>query len=194
MGSVFRKTFTKPLPKGAETFNRNGQRFARWKNAKGKKQTAEVTTGKGGLERIIRKAGTYTAKYRDGSGVVVEKATGCRDETAARSMLADLERRAELVKANVLTAAEDAISDHQDMPLGEHIAAFGEHSTANRVSKTYLEDSLRYLRRLAAECTFSKLSDLDRSALERRLVRRTDEGMSARTCNAYRSAMVRFCN
>lgn len=147
-----------------------------------------------GQDRIVLTAGTFCAKYRNGSGVVVEKATGCRDETAARSVLAELERRAELVKSKVLTAAEDAVSDHQDTALAEHIAAFGEHLTANRVSKTYHEDSLRYLRRLAAECPFSKLSDLDRSALERWLARRADEDMSARTCNAYRAAAVRFCN
>ena len=47
-------------------------------------------------------AGTYTAKYRDGSGIVREMATGCRDESAARSILGKLERRAELVKGEVL--------------------------------------------------------------------------------------------
>jgi hypothetical protein len=32
MGSVFKKTYTKPLPAGAELFSRKGQRFARWKD------------------------------------------------------------------------------------------------------------------------------------------------------------------
>ncbi len=35
MGTVYRKTFTKPVPAGAETFTRKGQRFARWKDRKG---------------------------------------------------------------------------------------------------------------------------------------------------------------
>ena len=39
-------------------------------------------------------------------------------------MLADLERRAELVKAKVITAAADAVSDHQDVPLAEHFDAY----------------------------------------------------------------------
>jgi hypothetical protein len=62
-------------------------------------------------------ARTYTAKYRDGNRYVQEVATGCRDESAAWSILAKLERRAELVKGEVLTAAEDAIVDHQGTPL-----------------------------------------------------------------------------
>ena len=74
MGTVYRKTFTKPLPAGAEVFIRKGERFA-------------------------------------------------RDETAARRVLGELERRGELVKSGVMTAAEDAIADHQSTPLETHLAA-----------------------------------------------------------------------
>jgi len=97
MATVFKKTFTKPVPDGSETVIRKGVKLARWKNAKGKTRTTRLTTGKDGSERIIVEAATYTAKYRDGQGVVREVATGCRDETAARRVLAELGRRAELV-------------------------------------------------------------------------------------------------
>ena len=36
MGTVFRKTATKPLPAGAKIIVRKGQRLAEWKDAKGK--------------------------------------------------------------------------------------------------------------------------------------------------------------
>ncbi|MCH7885841.1 MAG: hypothetical protein IIC01_11410 [Planctomycetes bacterium] len=35
-GTVYKKTYTKPLPPDAEAFTRKGERFARWKDAKGK--------------------------------------------------------------------------------------------------------------------------------------------------------------
>ena len=58
MGTVYRKTFTKPLPAGAEIIVRKGQRLAEWKDAKGKTRTAPVTTGKdgktGSLSRLAR--------------------------------------------------------------------------------------------------------------------------------------------
>jgi hypothetical protein len=50
MGTVYRKTATKPLPEGAETFTRKGNRLARWKDAKGKTRTAPLTTGKDGTD------------------------------------------------------------------------------------------------------------------------------------------------
>lgn len=111
MGTVFKKTVTKPLPAGAEIFVRKGQRFARWKDAKERTRTAAVTTGKHGADRLTMESRTYYAKYRDGGRIVRVVKTGCRDETAARSVLADFERRAELVRAKVITAGEDAAAD-----------------------------------------------------------------------------------
>ena len=45
MGTVIKKTVTKPVPAGAETFVRKGERFARWKDRKGKMRTAPLTVG-----------------------------------------------------------------------------------------------------------------------------------------------------
>jgi len=118
MGTIFRKTFTKPLPAGAKIIVRDGERLARWKDAKGRTRTA-IMVGDDAADpnRIIATAGTYTAKYRDGNGRVVEVTTGCRDQDTARRVLADLGRRRELVLAKVITAAENAVADHQSTPL-----------------------------------------------------------------------------
>jgi len=193
MGTVYRKTATKSMPAGADITTRKGERFARWKDRKGRTRTAPLTTGRDGSDRIVVAARTYTAKYRDGQGVVREVPTGCRDETAARSVLADLQRRAELVKGRVLTAAEDAIADHQDTPLAEHVAAFIDHQKAKGVSRR-LNDTLSQLRRVAGDCGFRRLADLDASRLERWLVARKAERMSAATRNEYRGAWVTFAN
>ena len=53
MGSVFKKSATKPVPAGAELFTRKGQRFACWKTAKGKTSTARLTVGKDGQDRLV---------------------------------------------------------------------------------------------------------------------------------------------
>lgn len=194
MGTVYKKTYTKPLPPNAEIFTRKGERFAKWKPSKGKTQTAPVTTGKDGSDRIVLKAGTYTAKYRDGSGIVQEKATGCRDKEAAARVLGDLERRAELVKANVISAGEDAISDHQDTPLAEHVTDFIAHQTAKEVSPVRVANTRSQLRRVMEDCGFQRYTDLSGLVLERWLLSRAGEGMSAGTRNQYRAAWVNFAN
>src|SRR5271166_4482892 len=181
MGAVFKKTATKPLPTGAEIFTRKDERFARWKNAKGRTRTAPITTGRDGQDRIVITARTYTAKYRDGSGYVQIVPTGCRDETAARSILADLERRAVRVKSKMLTAAEDAVVDHLATPFVEHTTDYLAAHDANGTSSMHRDNVRRALRRVAADCNFSTLADLNRNAFDRWLAARATEKMSART-------------
>ena len=194
MGTVYKKTFTKPLPAGAEIFTRKSERLARWKPAKGRTRTAPLTVGKDGSDRIVVTVGTYTAKYRDGSGVVQEKATGCRDKEAAGRVLADLERRAELVKAKVISASEDAIADHQDMPLAEHFEAYIDHQKARELNRVRIQNTRNRLSRLAEDCDFRRLGDLSAVALERWLVTRQAEGMGAGNRNEYRQELVGFGN
>ena len=69
MGSVYKKKYTKPVPDGAEAFTRKGQKHVRWTDHRGKRKTAKLTIGKDGSDRLLVEAGTYTAKYRDGSGI-----------------------------------------------------------------------------------------------------------------------------
>ena len=194
MGTVYRKTVTKALPPAAEIFVRKGERFARWKDAKGKLRTAPLTTGRDGQERIVITAATFTAKYRDGGRIVREVPTGCRDEVAARSILADLERRAQLVKGKVITAAEDAISDHQIAPLAVHFAAYTAHRKAKGLNATRIKNTTARLDRLAAECNFRYLADLSGTALESWLADRAAEGMSAGNRNEFRQELIGFGN
>lgn len=140
MGTVFKKSFTKPLPAGAEVFTRQGQQFARWKDAKGKVRKAAATTGTDGRARILIESRTYFAKFRDGGKVVRVVSTGCRDEQAARSVLADLERRAELVKAGVMTPKEDQIADHQATALAEHFEAYESSLRSKGVTDSHRKE------------------------------------------------------
>jgi hypothetical protein len=70
MGSVYRETYTKPLPEGAEILTRDGQRHARWTDRRGRKRVAKVTTGRDGSTRIVLEATTHVAKFRNGAGRV----------------------------------------------------------------------------------------------------------------------------
>lgn len=182
------------MPAGAEIFVRKGQRLARWKDSKGKTRTAPLTVGEDGSDRLLIESPYYIAKYRDGKRLVQEVSTGCRDESAARQVLADLERRAELVKAGVMSNAESAVADHSATAIAEHFAAFEKHLRAKGVTDVHREDTGRFLRRLAKECSFSTLAELSREKLEHWLALKSGEGMSARTRNAYRNAAVAFGN
>ena len=193
MGSVFRKTATKPLPTGAKIIVRKGKELAEWVDGKGKRRTAPVTKGRDGSTRIVITARTYTAKFRDGSGIVREVATGCRDESAARSILTELERRAEKVKGKLITAAEDRMIDHQKTLLSEHLEAYLVHLRAEGDSDVHISDTRRLASKVIADCGFARLSDVDQESVEKWLVQREAEGMGARTRNSYRQAVRGLC-
>jgi integrase len=192
MGTVFKKTVTRPLPQGAELFTKQGQQFAKWKPTKGRARTAKVTIGKDGSTRILDEAGTYTAKYRDGEGIVCEVSTGCRDEDAARSVLSKLERRAELIRSEVISPAEAATADHQRTPIADHFAAYLNHVRAKGATGAHIADLKRKAERLFNDC-FATLRDIDAEKLESWLNSRQAEGTSARTRNAYLQAVRGFC-
>ena len=120
--------------------------------------------------------------------------TGCRDETAARSVLQELEFRADKVRSKMRTADEDAVIDNLATALAVHVAAFLEHQEAKGITKTQIENTRSRLNRIAADCRFKHLSDLNATALERWLVARQGEGMGAATRNGYREAWITFGN
>jgi len=179
MGNVFKRWVTRPLPEGARLAGRGKKRVAVWTDASGKKHKAPVTAGK--PPRIRERAGTYSAQYRDGDGVVRRVPTGCRSIDAARAVLAELERKAEHVKSGVLTQAQANVAGHADTPVTEHVAAYVEHLTRKRgrgahrtTSKGHVENVERDLRAGMAECGFRWLRDLNRDAVARWVARLLD--------------------
>jgi integrase len=194
VGTVFKKTVTRPLPPEAEIVVRKGESLARWKDRRGKTRTAPLTVGKDGSERIVTESPYYVAKWRDGAGVVRVEATGCRDEQAARQVLADLERRAELIRAGVMTTAEAATGEHSGRAIAGHFDAYLTHFESAGASAKHRYEVRRLLYRLAGDCCFGRLADLDAGAVERWLVQRAGEDMSASTRNSYLAAAVAFVN
>jgi integrase len=194
MASVFRKKVTKPLPAKAEVFLRKGDRIARWKDGRGRNRTAPVTTGRDGTDRIVIQAATYTAKYRDGQGVVREVATGCRTKDGALSVLRELTGRAEKVRAQIISPEEDRIADHQVTTLQEHIASYVDHQTVKGVHPARVDNTRSRLKRVATDCGLVRLGDVNAPALERWLLDRQNEKMSAGARNGYREAWIGFAN
>jgi len=193
MGTVFRKTVTRPMPAGAELFTKNGETKVRWK-VKGKTKTARTTTGRDGTLRIVEETGTFLAKYRDGEGIVREVPTGARTRDGALTILRDLETHAEKVRCRILTPTESNVADAQRRPIADHFAAYRDHQIAKGLSKVRIANTQRRLAALANECGFGRLSDLDANSFERWLAVRTAAGMSPGNRNEYRQELVGFGN
>jgi integrase len=217
MGSVFRAKVTRPLPAGATIVTRGGEQWAEWRDASGKRKRARTAGPKASRPGIIVEAATFTAKFRDGAGVVRKVATGCRTRDAAKQVLADLEARSEKVRAGMLSPREAEATEHLSTPIEEHIDAYlkvlansrGKGAHPN-VSKTHVDNVRRGLGDITEACGFKTLRDLDRQKVldwASESLRRPDETITKkdgtvrirkapgpRTINAKLIALTAFGN
>jgi integrase len=196
---VFRKSWTAPLPLGphAEIVEQRGKRIApppRYRIRSGKLRTAEVFTAADGRVRMRGTTKSYIAKFRDAAGYWIERPTGCSDETAARAVLAQLERRAELVKAGVLTPEEDAASRHGAESIETNLDAWRDHLRLKGSTEHWYTQARRRVARVANDRGVKRLRDFTAATVERWLTDQTDQNMSAGTRNGYRQACVTFIN
>ncbi len=199
MATVYRRSYTMPMPKNAEIIDRNGETLAQWVDAHGKKHTEQTTTGRKGQLKVIRYAPTFWAQYRDADGRMVVESTGCRDKQAARHVLAEKLKRVEHIKAGILNAQECRTADHSSLPLESHVATYMQHLKAKtirgrKVSEGHRSNVQRQLRILLKDCGFKRLRDISRDAMEKWMNRAEVSGMGARTRNTYRAAIIAFCN
>jgi len=199
MANIFRKTYTQPLPKHAEIIERRGRRMVMWFDRRGRRKYDEMTTGTRGEPKIIRESPTYFARYRDADGMERIESTGCKDEQAARQVLADLVKRVEHRKAGIITPEQDRQANHADRTIGRHVADYLEHLKAKtvrgrKVSAKHRKNVERHLSKVIGDCGFRLLGDITRTTMEKWMNQREADCMGARTRNMYRSAIVGFCN
>ncbi|MBY0313664.1 MAG: hypothetical protein K2W85_16490, partial [Phycisphaerales bacterium] len=185
---------------GVEIVEQRGKRIApppRYRIRSGKLRTAEVLWGGTAGDGRVRMRGTtksYIAKFRDAAGYWIERPTGCSDETAARAVLAQLERRAELVKAGVLTTEEDAASRHGAESIETNLDAWRDHLRLKGSTEHWYTQARRRVARVATDRGVKRLRDFTAATVERWLTDQAEKRMSAGTRNGYRQACVTFIN
>ncbi len=194
MATIFKKTYTHPLPAEAEIIQRRGKQIARWKDGRGNTQMEETTIGRDGKLRIVQKSPVYTARFRAADGVVKFITTGCREKQAAEKVLADLLGREEKIKSGILSSDESQIAMFTKRTLKEHVKDFLHHLEAKGCTEKHRRERNRYLRTLFSACGFQKLTQLKHGPVEKWMLQQQTRGVSARVRNAYRASLLGFCN
>ncbi len=199
MATVYRKTYTMPLPRQAQLVEQYGRTLAKWVDCKGKRHLDQTTVGKKGQVKIIRYAPTYWAQYRDADGQMVIESTGCRDKQAAQHVLAQRVKRVEQIKAGILTAQQCRTADYAGLLLQEHVDAYLDHLRCKtvrgkRVSHAHCDNVQRQLKTLLKDCNYRRLQDMTRESMQKWMNLAEQAGKSSRTRNTYRAAIIAFCN
>ncbi len=197
MARLIRKKHTRKLPDGATLAKKAGKQVARWVDRHGHKQEAELSSdGK----NIIRTSPLWYARYRDADGVVRRVSTGCRDKQAAQHWLDKRLAEVDKIRSGIITALESKIAGHVATPMAGHIVDYLEYLRAKTkggrpTSSGHLANRKKQLARLSSECGLKRLSDITRAKMIRWMNRQADKAdMTPRTLNAYRAALMAFCN
>ncbi len=198
MAGLYKKKYPIQMPEGAEVFERNGRRLARWTSGNNKTLTAEV------LEdgRVLFVSDYWYMRYRNAEGVYRRESTRCRDKQAARKILSDIMANVEKVQAGIITPQENQIAAHAERPLSQHVEDYIQHLARKRirgrkVSGAYRNNIRARLTRIITECDWRLLRDITRDRMERWLEDAEadgSEGMAAATRNGYLISIIAFCN
>ncbi len=214
MGFVYKQSVTRKMPDGATISNKSRranlkelrknpnqatvvESVASWRDRTGKRQTGLLVDGVDGLQRVRVEAQTYTAKFRDGNGIVQVVPTGCREKQPALSVLDELMHRAELVKAKILTSDQAKIADFQNTLLTVHIEEYVSHLKARNVDVNRTNTTKTRLIESCEGCGFRFLNGLNADKLHKWLssqLSSTGRNMSAAVFNGYVQIWVSFGN
>lgn len=189
MARVFKHTYTKPLPQGADLFTRKGKHYARFKD--GKDRTATAPLSQDGKKVVIETAKWYI-EYKDADGIM-RRVPGCKDRQAAAKMASDLESAAERGRTGLI----DRHAAQRQRPLAEHLAEWEIDLLAKGNTQHYVHRTIACARAILENCQFRFWSDVSASSVqtylgELREAKNGEIGPGANTANDYLRSIKQF--
>lgn len=156
MASIFKRTYTKPLPPEAEIVTLKGEPHARWKR-KGKTMTAPLTKDR---QRIVLESSKWYVEYRDGNGEL-QRVPGFTDKAATLQLAAKLEKQTARGEVGLV----DPFEAHRKRPLEDHLADYRAELDREGKSPRYVKETIARLGLLFGGCGFRFASDFSDSAV-----------------------------
>ena len=155
-----------------------------------------VAKGSPGAIRKRLRSGTYRGKYRDADGIL-RTVSLCRDREAAKQLLNDRSRNAQLERAGIV----DPFEKHTRRPLTEHIAEFGQSLQDGGCVKSHWQAVVTRVKRIVRGCGFRFISDISANRvqtylaeLKRPNIAEKRPALAQQTVNHYLRAVKQFAN
>ena len=194
--TVYKPAVTRPLPTGAELFEQEGQPFARWRDSHGHIHTAPVTVvEKGscaGQTRVVIESDRYVIRYQDEAGVIRTVNTDFRSEEDARRLLDQLVQQVEAARKAKIPPLGTTKPPDAPRALRDHFQEYVQFLKTHDTPPVRIADIERQVRRIARQCRFLRLSEINADAVEQWLADRETDGMPAATRNAHLDDLMDF--
>jgi len=195
MAHVFKPTYTKLVPQGAQVVVRNGQRMARFKR-RGRFIEAPIVQPKSPDDPVTCRveSETWHIRYKTAAGKWASE-KGFTDEQATHRRALEIEQgiRAEL-RGDV-----DPYAVEKKRPIGEHVADFVQDLLRKNNTAQYVRDTGRNIERIIEACQFQTIADLNRTRVEEWLERERhcgadlpDEAPTNKAARSYQEIALHF--
>ncbi len=186
MATVYRKTYTRPIPAAASIITHRGRRCARWTDLRGRTKTVPLTED--GSKLLLERARWYI-DYTDAQGRR-RTAPGFTDRALSEQEAARLERDQERVRSGA--SAVDPGRAREPLP-GVLATYLAELERLGR-SEVYRANQGRLLTILARDLGWGTLARIDAVSMARWLRDAQRAGRSPRTANEYLETASAFLN
>lgn len=119
---IFKKNITRPIPKGAELFERSGQRFAKWTDKLGQKFEAPLND----TNRIQVQSETFYCSYLGASGKVITVSLETSDEKLAYRRFLELTKQSAGIRSGELSPSDLQKSENKKIPIADLVMEFDD--------------------------------------------------------------------
>jgi integrase len=186
MATVYRKTYTRPIPAGAAILTHRGRRCARWTDPRGRTKTVPLTED--GTKLLLERSLWYI-DYKDAAGRR-RTVPGYTDKALSEQKAARLEQDQERVRSGA-TAVDPG---RARMPLADVLETY--HAELDRLgrSEVYRANQRRLLGVLARDLGWGTLARVEAGPMTRWLRDAQKAGKSPRTANEYLETAGAFLN
>ena len=185
MASIYKPTYTKPIPPGAEIVTRKEKRYARYRDGRGKLRTELLT--KDGTKLLVEQK-KWRIEYTDAQDKR-RRVAGYTDRKATEQLASDLERQAAREQSGLI----DQFAKHRKRPLSEHLKEWHQSLLDKGTTQKHADLARGRAQRVIEGCRFASWSDISPSNVQSYIAERRNGGLSVQTGNYYLRSVRQFC-
>lgn len=186
MASVFKPTYTRPIPKNSTPATLKGSPAVKFTDKRGKQHTRRLTAdGK----KMVCEQTRWWMRYNLPDGTE-KRAKGFSDKAATEQEAAKRERNAQGVASGLLQIDPEQLAK----PLLEHFEDYVEDMERLGRTKGSIEQVVRHTNRIIKECGFQTLSNIKPGPVTMWLKAYKSEGICNSTANYALTVFRGFLN
>ena len=192
MASVYKKTSCKPLPDGARVYKRGGRLYAEWTSG-GKAYRRLARRDADGAVRLVYESSTYYFRYVDAaSDRRIEMNSGCKVKDMADRVMRETEAEQDRIRAGIIKPEQVKAAGRARQMIVDVLYQYCAYQRGHRKTEKHIGETKNVILSVAKYCDWQTIGDMTRTGAEGYLEARLVEGVSFRTHNKNRTALVAF--